>query len=242
MSRTWIGALCLALCLRLLAACSAPDASPPPVAGDGAPASLNANFRDPQLDVDEFVQRFEGESREVAVARDAILAALELRPGLRVADIGAGTGLFMAPLSEAVGAQGVVYAVDLSPRFLDHLRGRVRDEQLGNVRVVECDERSTALPPASVDLAFVCDTYHHFEHPAETLASLHRALRPGGRLVVLDFERIPGVSRDWMLEHVRAGKEVFAAEIEAAGFGPARELDVPGLSENYMLAFERLDP
>ncbi|GJM23067.1 MAG: methyltransferase [Planctomycetota bacterium] len=232
--------LSLGLCAALACATPhAPDAAP---AAPGAPSSLNANFLDPQLDVAEYVQRFEGESREVALARDAILAALDVRAGQRVADIGAGTGLFLAPLSEALGPRGLLYAVDLSPRFLEHLRERVRREELGNVRVVECTERSSSLPPDSIDVAFICDTYHHFEHPQETLASLHRALRPGGRLLLLDFERVPGVSRDWMLEHVRAGKLEFAGEVEAAGFSAATELNVPGLEENYLLSFTKLAP
>src|SRR5690606_28394541 len=95
------------------------------------------------------------------------------------------------------------------------------------------------LPKASIDVIFVCDTYHHFSHPESTLASLHRALRPGGRLVVVDFERIPGVSREWLLDHVRAGKEVFRAEIEAAGFVLDREVEIAGLEENYCLTFTR---
>ena len=85
---------------------------------------------------------------------------------------------------------------------------------------------------------FVCDTYHHFTYPRTELASLHRALRPGGRLVVVDFERVEGVSSDWVLEHVRAGKEAVRAEIEAAGF---TFLDQPatGLEENYCVRFRR---
>ena len=92
---------------------------------------------------------------------------------------------------------------------------------------------------ASVDLAFVCDTYHHFEYPRSTLESLFTAIRPGGSLVILDFERIPGESDEWVLEHVRAGKEVFRREIESAGFQFEREVTVEGLKENYVLRFRR---
>ncbi|MCA9495249.1 MAG: hypothetical protein KC621_35215, partial [Myxococcales bacterium] len=83
-----------------------------------------------------------------------------------------------------------------------------------------------------------CDTYHHFEQPEPTLASLFAALRPGGHLYVLDFERVEGTSKEWTLKHVRAGKDVFAAEIEAAGFTERTELEV-GLEENYLLRFTR---
>lgn len=102
-----------------------------------------------------------------------------------------------------------------------------------------CGQDDVRLPPASIDAAFICDTYHHFEFPATSLASIYRALKPGGQVVVVDFERVPGVSSDWTLDHVRAGKEVFRAEIEAAGFEFAEEVEVEGLAENYFLRFRK---
>ncbi len=95
------------------------------------------------------------------------------------------------------------------------------------------------LPPRSIDIAFICDVYHHFEYPAESLSTIHQAMVPGGRLIVVDFERIPGVSRPWILGHVRAGKEVFRAEIAAAGFEFVEEIEIPRLQENYFLVFKR---
>jgi SAM-dependent methyltransferase len=71
---------------------------------------------------------------------------------------------------------------------------------------------------ASADLAFVCDTYHHFEYPHATLASIYQAVRPGGGLVLIAFVREPGVSREWILSHVRGGRDDFRREIEQAGF------------------------
>ena len=108
-----------------------------------------------------------------------------------------------------------------------------------NLTPVLCPDDSIGLPPASIDLAYICDTYHHFEQPIATMKSILSALRPGGRLVVLDFERIPGVTRPWLLEHVRAGKETFRAEIETAGFVVDEEVDVAGLSDNYFLRFRK---
>jgi predicted methyltransferase len=92
-----------------------------------------------------------------------------------------------------------------------------------------------------VDLVFVCDTYHHFEYPYRTLATIHRALKPGGRLVVIDFRRIPGKSREWVLGHVRAGQDVVEKEIAEAGFrkvGETKDL----LDENYLVRFEKVEP
>jgi ubiquinone/menaquinone biosynthesis C-methylase UbiE len=216
-------------------AAAAPTAPAAPLAG--AKPEINADFRKPDMDVASWVQRFEAESREIAAHRDDIAAVLALKPGEAVADIGAGTGLFEEPFTHAVGAKGTVYAVDISPAFLDHLRQRAKDASWTQVQVVACDDRSTKLAPASVDAAFICDTYHHFEHPADTLASLLRAIKPGGRLVVVDFEREPGQSRDWVLDHVRCGKAQVKAEIEQAGFRFTREATVPGLTENYVIEF-----
>jgi predicted methyltransferase len=229
-----------ALALALAAACAAPRATPPPaVAERGAAPELNAEFLSGDLDVARFERIFESESREIFRSRAAIVAALDLASGQRVADVGAGTGLFLGPLSDAVGPRGRVWAVDVSPRFVEHLRARVREEGLANVRVVRCPPDAVGLPDGAIERAFLCDTYHHFEHPAASLASLRAALVPGGELWVLDFERIPGVSRPWVQDHVRAGKEDVAAEIERAGFEPLGEVAVEGLEENYLLRFRR---
>jgi ubiquinone/menaquinone biosynthesis C-methylase UbiE len=203
------------------------------------PAELNARFLDPDLDVERFVELFEGESREIAVHRDAIVAVIDLAPGASVADIGAGTGLFLEPFAAAVGPGGLVYAVDISPGFVEHMLARAEAAGLTQVRPVLCTERSVELHPGSVDVAFVCDTYHHFSHPADTLASIRRALRPHGLLVVVDFERDPATSREWVLDHVRAGSAETIREIEAAGFRLLDRPTPPGLTENYVLRFRR---
>ncbi len=198
---------------------------------------VNDKYLSPDLDVAEWTKRFETESRELFRSRSQIVAALDLSSGMSIADVGAGTGLFVGPFSRAVGKQGTVYAIDISPKFVAHLKQRAEREGLGPVQVILSEARSAELPEDSVDLAFVCDVYHHFEYPRSMLTSLKRALRPGGALVVIDFERVPGTSRDWVVEHVRAGKEVFIAEIEKAGFELVGEIPVEGLVENYMLRF-----
>jgi SAM-dependent methyltransferase len=225
------------LCLTLAGAIGAQTPVKP--SEDSVRPGVNERFLAEDLDVGHFVEIFEGESREVSVQRERIAKALAVSPGMTVADIGAGTGLFLPDFNRAVGAAGRVYAVEIAPKFLAHLRERAEREKLGRVEVVKGLEDSIALPAASVDLAFVCDTYHHFEYPRSTLASLYAAIRPGGSLVILDFERIPGESDDWVLEHVRAGKEVFRREIESAGFRFEREVEVEGLKENYVLRFRR---
>ncbi|MFT5477777.1 MAG: hypothetical protein ACI8Y8_003130 [Planctomycetota bacterium] len=200
---------------------------------------INDSFKDPDLDVGSFVARFEVESREVFTARDTIVAALGVEPGMRVADVGAGTGLFSLPLSRAVGPAGWIFAVDIAPRFLQHIQKSAEQQGSENIGAVLCSETSIGLPPESVDLVYLCDTYHHFEYPSSTLASILRALRPGGRFIVIDFERLPDSSSEWILGHIRAGKDVFRGEIEAAGFELLREAQVEGLVENYFLEFRK---
>jgi ubiquinone/menaquinone biosynthesis C-methylase UbiE len=225
------------LCLVLAGSIGAATPSKPKE--DSVRPGVNERFLSEDLDVEHFVGVFEGESREVSVHRAQIAKALAVSSGMTVADIGAGTGLFLPDFDRGVGSEGRVYAVEISPKFLEHLRERAEREKLARVEVVKGLEDSVALPAASVDLAFVCDTYHHFEYPRSTLASLFAAIRPGGSLVILDFERIPGESNDWVLEHVRAGKEIFRREIESAGFRFEREVEVEGLKENYVLRFRR---
>ena len=235
----------LLLPLALLA-CAAP--APRSAHDTAAPAEsleasvkpgINDSFLDPDLDVDRFLERFEVESREIFAERHGITAALGLGPGDRVADVGAGTGLFLEFFSQAVGPTGQVYAVEIAPPFVEHLTARADALDLDNVEAHLCSERSVELPPGSVDVVFVCDTYHHFEYPRSTSGSIHDALAPGGELFVVDFERIPGVSSEWILGHVRAGKLEVIAELNAFGFDLVEALDIDGLEENYALRFRK---
>ncbi|MEM7200774.1 MAG: class I SAM-dependent methyltransferase [Planctomycetota bacterium] len=209
------------------------------VLAETTPLGINDSFLDPAAEAGKFVARFESESREVFTHRQELLDLLDLAEGQRVADIGAGTGFFAKLFARAVGTTGKVFAVDISPKLVEHLRGLAKQMELPQLEVVHCSERSTGLPEAAIDVAFICDTYHHFSHPAETMTSLHRAMRPGGQLFLVEFERIEGKSREWILDHVRAGQEVFRAEIEAAGFRCVGVEDAPFLSDNYVLRFER---
>ena len=194
---------------------------------------------DPEMSVEEYVKRFEIESREVYLARESILKELKISPGDLVADVGAGTGLFSRMFAKSVGEKGWVFAIDISARFIEHINRQSSALDLDNITGVLCAEDSINLPPQSVDVVFVCDTYHHFEYPKSTLSSIHRALKPGGQFVVIDFDRIPGKSREWLVNHVRAGKDVFRAEIMDAGFVLDEEVKIAGFKENYFLRFRK---
>lgn len=223
----------------MVAAASAFAQDKGPVAEQSVKPGVNANFLDESLDVNAWIERFEVESREVYHAREEVLKAAGVKPGMRIADVGAGSGFYTRLFARAVGPTGWVYAVDISPKFLQHINSSNAELGLTNITCVLGGERSIQLPPESVDLIFICDTYHHFEYPQSTLASIHQALRPDGKLVVIDFERIPGQSRDWTIDHVRAGKETFRQEIEQAGFTLAEEPKIESFKENYFLRFRK---
>ena len=185
-----------------------------------AEQSINPGINDAYAgaNVNRWQGVFERDGREVWERRDDIVRGLNLRPGMRVADIGAGTGFFSLLFAGEVGKSGRVLAVDITPEFVDSTVQRARARGLAQVQGVVNTPRSVELPANSIDLAFMSDTYHHFEYPQSMLRSIHSALRTGGELVVIDFRRIPGVSHPWVLSHVRAGEETVVAEIRAAGF------------------------
>lgn len=202
-------------------------------------ADINQPFKDP--DVKQFVERFETESREVYAQREAIARTLGLKPGTAVADVGAGTGLFTRIFAEKVGPKGAVYAVDIAPAFLKHIADESKKRGQPQVKTIRGDQDSTHLPAGSIDVAFLSDVYHHLENHEKVLGSIHRALRPGGRLVIVEFDRREGVSSDFVKKHVRAGKATFLKEIESAGFEPIAIEDPPKLKENFIAAFRKKD-
>lgn len=222
-----------ALLLAALSACAAPLQE----VRTAVPENINERFLSEDLDVQGFVDRWELESREVYAGRAELLGAMGLEPGMTVADVGTGTGLFVEGMARAVGAEGRVLAVDISPKFCFHVRERARELGLDQVEVILSTDRSAELPPDSVDVAYLCDVYHHFEYHEDMLRSLISALKPGGRLVLVDFHRIEGVTREWLMGHVRAGQEVFRAEVEAAGFLFEDEVTIPAFEDNYCLRF-----
>jgi ubiquinone/menaquinone biosynthesis C-methylase UbiE len=196
---------------------------------------INVPFQNP--DLPDYLKKFEVESREIYTQRSEIIKASKFKPGMAVADIGAGTGLFSRLIAKEVGPTGKVYAVDIAKAFLEHIAKTAKEEGLKNIETVQCDQVSCKLPENAVDAVFICDTYHHFEFPQRTLATIHKALKPGGQLILIDFKRIPGTSSEWTLKHVRAGQEVFTAEIRAAGFKQLDEVKL--LKDNYFVRFEK---
>ncbi|MCF6207492.1 MAG: methyltransferase domain-containing protein, partial [Sulfurovum sp.] len=147
---------------------------------------INAHYKK-NPEAETWIPRFERESREIFNVRYEILSAMNIKPGMSVADVGAGTGLFTGMIAEKVGPTGKVYAVDVVPKFLSYIEKRTAKDGYKNVTTVLCEEDSVSLPEASVDVMFICDTYHHFEYPTRSLQSIWKAMRPEGIVFVVDF-------------------------------------------------------
>jgi ubiquinone/menaquinone biosynthesis C-methylase UbiE len=131
----------------------------------------------------------EREERDREERTDLLLKALDLKPGMVVADIGAGTGYLSRRLAPAVAAGGTVLAVDVQPEMVAMLQARSRQQGLTNIQASLGAENDVELASGSVDLAIMVDVYHELAYPYEVLASIVRALKPGGRVVFVEFRQ-----------------------------------------------------
>ena len=118
---------------------------------------------------------------------DLLLKTLKLKPGDVVADIGAGTGYYSWRLAKLVGEKGLVYAVDIQQEMLDALATKMAERKITNVKGVLGTITDPKLPPRSVDLVLMVDVYHEFDHPFEMVQAICRSLKPGGRVVFVEF-------------------------------------------------------
>ncbi len=125
--------------------------------------------------------------REQEERTDLLLPELALRPGMVVADVGAGTGYFSRRLATALGPTGKVYAVDVQPEMVRLLTRLAREPGLGTIQPVLGRVDDVRLPPAAVDLAIMVDVYHELEFPHEVMRSLLKAMKPGGRIVFVEY-------------------------------------------------------
>ena len=154
--------------------------------------------------------------REAEEAPARAIKALNIRPGQVVADIGAGSGYYSVLLAAAVGPAGRVYATDIQPEMLALLRKKIQARPVGNIEVVLGTPIDTRLPDGAIDMALMVDVYHELEQPQMFLRSLKRALKPDGRLVLIEFRkedpRVP--IRE---EHKMSVREA-RTELEAEGF------------------------
>jgi ubiquinone/menaquinone biosynthesis C-methylase UbiE len=143
-----------------------------------------------------------------------IVAALELRRGMTVADVGTGVGYMLPFLSQAVGASGSVLGEDIQTEFLDRAKAKIASGKHSNVTLVLGSETDPKLPAASVDVELLLDVYHHLDYPGQVLAALAGALRRNGHLAIVEFYKAnspePG--------HTRLDRDEVIQEVERNGF------------------------
>ena len=181
-------------------------------------------------DAEKWAQVFDDPERDAWQKPHAVIQALALEPAARVADLGAGTGYFSARLASML-PQGRVYAVDIEPDMVRYLEARAKRENLRNLIAVEGTPDNPRLPE-KVDMILLVDVYHHIEDRARYFRVLRGALRPGGRIAIIDFtlDSPQGPPRA-----VRVAPETVKAEMQAAGHALAAQHRF--LPHQYFLVF-----
>ena len=170
-----------------------------------------------------------------------LVKAMDLRPGMAVADIGTGVGYMLPFLSQAVGMQGKVFAEDIFDDFLAQAKSHAAEEKLSNVTFVKGNEHSPEITPNSLDVALALDSYHHYDYPGDMLAGIRKALKQGGRLVIVEYYKsktaMPGGNA---LEHIRLDKPDLIKEVESNRFHLISSHDhIPG--SQYVAIFQRVE-
>ena len=200
--------------------------------GQSKPMTMEEMHRLHQ-DANAYIAMLEDPARDAYQKPREVMMALALKEGERIADIGAGAGYFTLRFAQHVGATGRVFAVDISPDMILHLNQRVRDASLDNVRTILALPDDPLLAEASVDRIFLCETWHHIGQHAQYLARLRKILRPGGQIVIIDFQRKETPVGPPM--EMRVSREDVVGEFERNGFRLANEFAF--LPYQYFLVF-----
>jgi len=231
-----LGTPCVALALAL-AGCATeprPAASAPapvPAAGSQPPAHHDHRGGMPHRfeRADDWAKDFDDPARDAWQRPDDVLAALGLRAGMTVADVGAGTGYFTVRLARAV-PDGQIIATDIEPDMVRYLAERARREGLPNIRAVQAGAVDPNLAAASVDRILVVDVWHHLGDRTRYAAGLAAALRPGGELAVVDFTA--AATHGPPPAH-RLAPAAIIADLEAAGL--AARVSPTALPQQYIV-------
>ena len=180
-------------------------------------ASAQKGHEHHPMPIDQYIDRLEDPKRDDWQKPEAVLKALNIREGQMIADIGAGSGYFTLRLARAVGEKGRVFAVDVEEGMVTHLQQRLAKENVKNVHAMRVPPHDPLLIDGSLDLAFVCDVYHHIEERDGYLRKLRKALKPDGRIVIIDFyqkETPVGPPMSMRLSEETVQKELLAAGLK----------------------------
>ena len=164
-----------------------------------------------------------------------LIEALKVKPGEVIADIGAGSGYYAFRLSKLVGSKGKILAVDIQPEMLDIIRKRMKEQHITNVEPIQGTITDPKLPTQSVDTILMVDVYHEFDHPFEMTVAMVKALKPGGRMVFVEF-RMEDPEVPIKLVHKMTQKQVLK-EMEPHPLRWVKTLDV--LPWQHIIIFEK---
>ena len=199
----------------------------------------NAGYKTPE-GRDRVAQTLIAPDRDAKQKPEDLVRAMAIQPGMVVADIGTGAGYMLPFLSRAVGPKGRVVAEDIQDDFLAKARTKAESDKLGNIRFIKGSETDPALPAAGVDVALALDSYHHYDYPEKMLAGIRKGLKPGGRLVIVEYyKRQNAMPNGRALEHIRLDAPDVIKEIEANGFHLESQREHVKDSQ-YMLTFRAI--
>jgi len=154
----------------------------------GRPATMEEMHRLHQ-DSKAYIAMLEDPKRDAYQKPHEVIMALNLKEAEVIADIGAGAGYFAFRFARHIGDGGRVYAVDINPDMILHMNRGIRDMNLKNIVTLLAAPDDPLLPDASVDRFFICETWHHIENQARYLALMKKMLKPGGQVVMIDFQK-----------------------------------------------------
>jgi len=174
----------------------------------------------------EWIKRLERPERIPGLKIPEVVAALHLKPGDVVADIGAGTGAFSLPFARAVAPSGKALAVDISKDLLDYINEKAGNEHVTNLQTVLGQRDNPGLPKGTVDVAFFHDVFHNMNDRQAYLNVLAPSLKPGGRIAIVEQEFDDPIAKLWDIPEDRITKEQLNTWMTNAGFHLAAEFDM----------------
>ena len=209
-------------------------------------ATANEGYRTP-AQREKAASEMAPHTRAALERTGALIDSLGLHAGDTIADVGTGVGHLLPYIVRHVGSSGTIYAVDIYPEFLDKVRKRIAATGWQNVHPVLGTERDLKLRPNRLDGAILLDTYHHLDYPEATMQGVRRALKPRGRLFIIDYYRNrpnPAASADEVRRHIRLDRDDVVKEVEAQGFRITKQWDHMPFSWGqtsfiYVLVFEK---
>ena len=184
---------------------------------------------------DQWVKTLEAADRLAGLRVDDVVAALKLKPGDVIADLGAGSGPFVVPFARAVGPKGKVYAVEIDRGFFPFIERRAKEAGVSNVQTVAGAFTDPSLPAADVDVAFMHDVVHHIEDRPAYFRNLSRYLKPGARIAVIDYHALQSPHVDD--KTLQVAKEQAAFWLADAGFTPVD--DVALFPDKWFIVYTR---